>query len=144
MFEDPYNLAKITPSWLRFEVTSRDRVAMSKNAEITYRIHWLGMSLHWKTIIREYRPPVLFVDEQAEGPYRLWQHHHTFQETEQGTLIGDRVDYALPAGPFGQIAHALLVRRQLLAIFEYRQREIGKLLGSKTTQVLPPMIEVKA
>ena len=32
-FEDPYNLKKMTPSWMRFEVTSKDRVAMRKDAK---------------------------------------------------------------------------------------------------------------
>jgi hypothetical protein len=33
----------------------------------------------------------------------------------------DTVRYALPCWPLGEVAHALLVRRDLAAIFDYRR-----------------------
>ena len=140
LFEDPYNLAKITPASLGFQVTSKGRVAMRKGAEIEYTIRWLGLPVHWKTLISEYEPPFLFVDEQAKGPYTLWRHRHTFTPSEKGVLVGDHVDYVLPFGPVGQIAHALLVRRQLKAIFQFRQQALRKMLGGNTTQTLQPNV----
>lgn len=139
VFEDPYNLAKITPPWLNFKVTS-DRVQMRQGAEIDYIIRWLGLPMRWKTIIQAYDPPYLFVDEQAKGPYTLWQHHHTFRETAEGTLVGDRVDYVLPFGPLGQLAHMLMVRWQLLAIFRYRQKALAQMFEGRTKQTLAPTI----
>jgi ligand-binding SRPBCC domain-containing protein len=140
VFEDPYNLAKITPPWLHFEVTSKTRVQMRKGAEISYRIQWLGMPMGWKTVISEYQPPLLFVDEQASGPYTLWRHRHTFEASEQGTRVKDQVEYALPLGPLGALAHSLLVRWQVLGIFQYRQEQLGKIFGSGTRQTIPPTI----
>src|SRR5579883_3660850 len=66
IFEDPYNLARITPPWLRFEITSRERVRMRRGAEITYRISWLRIPIRWRTVITEYEPPFYFVDERSE------------------------------------------------------------------------------
>ena len=140
VFEDPYNLAKITPSSLKFQVTSPDRIKMRKGAEIEYTISWLGLPMHWKTLILEYEPPFFFVDEQAKGPYSMWRHRHTFEPTENGTKVGDHVEYALPMGPFGRIAHAVMVRKQLLGIFDYRQQELGKMFGGNTTQTVKPFI----
>jgi hypothetical protein len=139
VFKDPSNLAKITPSWLNFQVITKD-MQMRKGTEIEYNIRWLGLPMHWKTLITEYDPPHLFVDEQAKGPYTLWRHHHTFEETAGGTKVGDHVEYALPLGVLGQIAHAVMVKRQLEAIFRFRQSEIGKLLGGKTVEVATPVI----
>ncbi len=101
---------------------------MRKGAEIEYNIRWLGLPMHWKTLISNYDPPHSFVDEQVQGPYALWIHHHTFEETAAGTKVGDHVEYALPFGKLGEIAHAVIVKRQLDAIFQFRQREITKLL----------------
>ncbi|MFL6447720.1 MAG: SRPBCC family protein [Bryobacteraceae bacterium] len=140
IFEDPYNLAKITPPWLNFRVTSTERVQMREGAEIHYLIRWLKLPVRWKTIITECDPPYKFVDEQERGPYALWRHHHTFEETPDGTEVMDRVDYRLPFGLIGRLAHALVVRRQLLAIFRYRQRELGKMFGDKARQVVPPHV----
>jgi hypothetical protein len=127
VFKNPINLAKITPSWLNFQVLTKD-VQMRKGAEIEYNIRWLGLPMHWKTLISNYDPPHSFVDEQVQGPYALWIHHHTFEETAAGTKVGDHVEYALPFGKLGEIAHAVIVKRQLDAIFQFRQREITKLL----------------
>ena len=140
VFEDPYNLAKITPSWLNFRITSNDRVQMREGAEIDYVIRLIGIPMRWKTVIEVYDPPHLFVDQQAKGPYKLWQHHHTFRETSEGTAVGDQVNYQLPLGPLGQLAHALAVRWQLLAIFRYRQRALAQMFKGQTRQTLAPTI----
>lgn len=140
LFEDPYNLAKLTPPWLNFEVTSPGKVTMREAAEITYKIKWLGLPLKWKTMIRSYEPPRLFVDEQVAGPYTLWRHRHTFEETKDGTFVADEVLYALPFGLLGGMAHSVLVRGQLLAIFNYRQLRIAQLLGGTATQIREPFV----
>lgn len=140
LFEDPHNLGKITPKWLNFVVTTPGRVEMRAGAEIEYIIRWMGLPMKWKTIIREYAPPLKFVDEQARGPYALWRHTHTFAESEGGTLVRDQVEYALPFSILGRLAHALMVRRQVLEIFEYRQSEIAKLLGGFSKQTVKPNI----
>jgi hypothetical protein len=36
------------------------------------------------------------------------------------------VDYSLPFGVLGRLAHGIFVRRQLEAIFDYRAREIAR------------------
>ncbi len=140
IFEDPYNLAKITPSCLKFQVISPRRIEMQKGAEIEYTIHWLGLPMHWKTLILEYQPPHLFVDEQAKGPYKFWRHRHTFEATAKGTKVGDHVEYALPFGQLGEWAHALMVKKQLLGIFHYRQQELGKLFSGHAVQTVKPHI----
>jgi ligand-binding SRPBCC domain-containing protein len=139
-FEDPYNLAKITPPWLNFQVTSRPKVEIRKGAEIEYTIRWMSLPIHWKTLILEYKAPDRFVDEQAKGPYSVWRHTHTFEPAESGTRVGDQVEYALPFGLLGQFAHSLIVRRQVLEIFRFRQEQIGRLLGGETRQTLAPAV----
>jgi ligand-binding SRPBCC domain-containing protein len=139
VFKNPSNLAKITPGWLNFQVLTKD-VVMRQGAEIEYNIRWLGLPMHWKTLITEYQPPYLFVDEQAQGPYSLWRHRHTFESTSAGTKVGDHVEYSLPLGVLGQIAHAVMVKRQLQAIFNFRQGEIGNMLGGKPLAVVAPLI----
>ncbi len=133
-FEDPRNLARITPGWLNFRMTSPEPVRICRGAEIDYLIRWLGLPMHWKTVIAEYEPPHFFVDEQAAGPYAMWRHRHGFQAAASGTLVSDCVDYALPLGPLGRLAHGLVVRRQLQAIFDYRQRVLGAVLAAPTAR----------
>ncbi|MFL6417071.1 MAG: SRPBCC family protein [Bryobacteraceae bacterium] len=140
IFEDPYNLAKITPPWLNFRVISAARVQMRQGAEIDYVIRWLNVPIRWKTRITECDPPRRFVDEQERGPYTSWRHRHTFEETGEGTKVRDEVQYSLPFGVLGRMVHRLVVRRQLLAIFRYRQRELGKMFGAVARHLVPPHI----
>ena len=134
IFENPSNLARITPAWLNFRITSPEPVRIYAGAEIHYRIGWMGLPLKWKTIITEYEPPFYFVDEQARGPYRLWRHHHSLWPSEEGTVIRDRVEYALPAGWLGRLVHFLVVRRQLHHIFAYRQAAMEELIRGAATE----------
>ena len=143
IFENPYNLAKLTPGWLNFKVIS-PAVEMHAGAEIEYVIRWLGLPVHWKTRITAYDPPHGFVDEQEKGPYTLWRHQHFLKEISGGTEISDCVTYELPLGIAGQVAHGLLVKRQLLEIFRFRQHAVQQLLGVHGVRFDNPVIAESA
>jgi ligand-binding SRPBCC domain-containing protein len=132
-FEDPRNLERITPPWLNFKILHPDSLVMRKGELIDYVIRWMGIPLNWRTRIADYTPPLMFIDEQIHGPYVLWHHTHTFEETADGVLIKDQVDYRLPLGPLGDMAHAVMVKAQLLGIFRYRQTAIAKIFGVKSS-----------
>jgi ligand-binding SRPBCC domain-containing protein len=96
---------------------------------IDYRLSLFGVPFDWRTEIEAWEPEVRFVDVQLRGPYARWHHTHTFADAPGGTLIGDTVEYRLPLGPLGELAHALLVRRQLATIFEHRRRVVEAMWG---------------
>ena len=131
-FAEPSNLTLITPPWLGFEIAGTPP-AMAAGAVIDYRLRWLGLPLTWRTFIREYDPPFRFVDVQVRGPYARWEHRHVFVEEGGGTRIEDRLTYRPPLGLLGRLAHAAVLGRQLDAIWRYRQRRIGELLGPVRT-----------
>ncbi len=86
-----------------------------------------GIPMTWVTLITEVDEPRSFTDTQKKGPYALWHHHHTFEPAPGGTLMKDRVDYALPLGPLGEAAHGIFVRKQLEEIFAFRKRTLERL-----------------
>jgi ligand-binding SRPBCC domain-containing protein len=125
-FSDARNLEAITPPWLRFSVLTPGPIEMGAGALIEYRLALHRVPVRWVTRIEEWHPGRSFVDVQMSGPYRLWHHTHTFAERDGGTLVGDRVRYALPLGLLGTIAHAAFVRRDLERIFAYRHAVIAQ------------------
>jgi len=139
VFQDPYNLARLTPPWLGFRIVTQG-VEMRQGAEMEYRLRWMGVPLHWKTVITEYEPPFYFVDEAVKSPYVLWRHRHTFRPTLEGTAVVDEVNYALPFGWIGRAAHTLAVGKQLERIFAFRQQAIAELIGGTVRQVRQPVI----
>ena len=111
---------------------------MQPGATISYALRVRGIPMRWLTEIESWDPPNQFVDVQAKGPYRLWRHRHEFFQVDGGTRILDTVDYSLPFGPLGRVAHRLLVARDLDAIFDYRQQEVQRLLRiSEESSVSP-------
>ena len=68
---------------------------MLAGTRIDYRLRLRGIPLRWQSEITEWNPPHAFVDVQRRGPYRLWRHTHTFDETEGGVVVGDSVEYAV-------------------------------------------------
>jgi ligand-binding SRPBCC domain-containing protein len=124
-FADARNLEAITPPWLGFRVVTPQPIGMRPGALIEYRLKLRGVPLRWRTRIAVWDPPRRFVDVQLSGPYRLWHHTHDFEpDGEGGTVMRDTVRYALPLGPLGAVAHELLVRRDLAAIFDFRHTAI--------------------
>jgi ligand-binding SRPBCC domain-containing protein len=101
---------------------------------IDYRLALFGLPMRWRTLITVWRPGERFVDEQIEGPYRMWVHTHRFRDESGGTRMDDEVRYLLPFAPFGEVA-AALVGLQLRRIFDFRTRIVSRLLGGSPTIV---------
>lgn len=129
-FSDPRNLGEITPPWLRFRIVRSSDERVQRGTRIVYRIGWFGLPMRWESLIAEYDAPRLFADEMVRGPYARWYHRHLFREVEGGVELRDHVEYAMPLGVFGRMGHALVVRRQLDAIFRYRHRVIRERFGA--------------
>ncbi len=127
-FAESANLALLTPPSFCLRVVAGPR-ALSSGAVIDLRMSWLGVPVTWRAFIREWDPPYRFVDVQVRGPYARWEHRHRFLEERGGTWVEDRVTYRLPLGPLGRAAHGLLVRRQIAAMWSYRTRRLGELVG---------------
>ena len=131
-FGDAGNLEAITPPWLHFEVVTPRPIPMNPGALIDYKLKLHGIPLRWRTEISSWRPPVMFVDRQLRGPYKLWRHTHTFEPSEGGTLVKDHVDYT-PRG--GSLVHRWFVRPDLLKIFSFRQETIARMLGDGRARI---------
>jgi hypothetical protein len=129
-FAQARNLEQITPPWLRFELLEPEPAEMGEGTLIDYRLRLHGLPLRWTSRIDEWAPGHGFVDRQLRGPYRLWRHRHTFVADGNGTIVGDEVEYALPLGTLGDLAHSLFVRRDLGRIFAYRRQAVSRLLAS--------------
>jgi hypothetical protein len=129
-FCDAWNLEQITPPFLRFRIMTPRPVVMKKGALIDYQLSLFAIPFRWRTRIEQWSPNDSFVDLQIQGPYALWHHTHTFTSLgPDKTLMRDRVEYRIPMGIFGRIAHALFVRRTLQTIFDYRAAMTAKLLN---------------
>jgi ligand-binding SRPBCC domain-containing protein len=127
----PMNLKEITPSYLGFEVTSKNNEnKMYPGMIITYKVSPLfGIKLKWMTEITHVKDKEYFVDEQRVGPYSLWHHQHKIIAIEGGVLMTDIVTYQPPFGFIGAIANTLIIKNKLKEIFDYRTFAVEKKFG---------------
>ncbi len=100
----------------------------------------LPLRLRWDALISEFSWNDHFCDViDGRGPFRSWRHCHWLQpqadprplgnrSTAAGTLLTDSVEYALPFGVLGQLAHKIAVRHQIGRIFRFRHRMTNQLL----------------
>jgi ligand-binding SRPBCC domain-containing protein len=129
-FSDAHNLEAITPDWLRFRIVTPGRIEMAPGALIEYRLRLHGLPIRWLTRIEEWEPGRRFVDVQVRGPYALWHHTHEFETDGDGaTVVRDRVSYALPLGPLGELARSAFVARDLDRIFDHRVASVSKVMA---------------
>ena len=129
-FSNPSNLSEITPPWLKLTMTCELPDSTYAGMILSYKIYpILSFPIHWVTEITHVNQPNLFVDEQRSGPYKMWHHQHHFRSIPGGVEIQDIVDYIMPFGPLGVLAHSLFVRKQIAEIFDHRATILSKRFG---------------
>jgi ligand-binding SRPBCC domain-containing protein len=128
-FAEPANLERLTPGWMRFRLLEAP-ARVERGARMRYRMAPLGIPTTWVAEISRWEPPFAFADVQLRGPYREWEHTHSFAERAGGTEISDRIVYRLPGGRLGALADPLGHRAMLSRMFDYRSKRLTELLGA--------------
>ncbi len=127
---DPKNLKTITPDYMRFEILGGDEKMMYPGQIIKYIVTpVIGIPTQWITEITHVKEGEYFVDEQRFGPYALWHHKHFIRPIKNGIEMEDIIDYKIPFGILGQMAHPIIVKPKLKEIFEYRKKKLSELFG---------------
>ena len=126
----PINLKTITPEYMGFNILSGADRKMYPGQIIQYIVTPLfGIKTKWVTEITHVQENKYFVDEQRFGPYALWHHKHFIRPIEGGVEMEDIIDYKIPFGLIGQLAHPILIKPKLKEIFDYRHDKLIEIFG---------------
>lgn len=141
-FSSANNLSIITPPEMKFVVlTQLEDDVIYEGMTIDYHVSpLLNIKMNWQTEIVQVNQHKNFIDFQNKGPYKMWHHYHEFVENKNGVLIKDIVDYELPLGLLGEIAHNLFVKKKLESIFDYRKEVLDILFNQKRKNFLSFLI----
>src|SRR5436190_20564650 len=127
-FSSPETLPKISPDNMNIQVEYMSGAGMYPGQIVRYRVQLLPfLRIAWTAEITHVAAPNYFVDNQRSGPYAMWHHQHHFKEVPGGTEMTDEVNYAMPFGWLGRLAHRLFVRRKLDRIFAGRFQKLEQL-----------------
>lgn len=123
-FSSAKNLALITPPELDFKIlTELNGKEIHEGMLIDYTVKpLLGIPLRWQTEICKVEKPFLFTDRQLKGPYKMWEHTHSYEKVDNGILMKDEVKYQLPLGFLGDLANSIIVKKKIEDIFAFRKQ----------------------
>ncbi len=97
-------------------------------------IPYLPVHERWVVHITEFAMNQYFQDVQKQGPFRRWQHTHSFESTMQsgieGTLLRDEVEYEVGFGIVGRSLETVVFQQMFRSTFNYRKRALAKLFPS--------------
>lgn len=120
--ERPGALERLTPPWERVEGITRTGEGLRPGTRVALRSRVGPWWTEWEAEQRDYEPGRSFRDVALKSPFARWEHWHEFEDApEGGSVLRDRVDYALPGGGGGRMLGGAFVRRKLAALFAYRQ-----------------------
>ena len=148
-FANPRNLPPLMPVWQHARIEELNLIApppppagsptrlgtgVGTTMVLTFRmVPFLALRLRWNALIPEFEWNDHFCDTQTAGPFHFWRHCHSVCEEVRngvtGTRVHDRVEYALPGGPLGDLANLLGGRLQMRYIFGVRHRRAAKLVA---------------
>src|SRR5947209_2794359 len=150
-FANPANLPRLIPAWQAARIDALTLVpaptppsgfpappAAGAGTRMTLSFRpfpFAPIRLKWDAQIVEFAWNDHFCDIQLRrGPFASWRHcHRVHAETRNGTpgsLLTDHLEYELPLAPISNLAHALVLRRQIQSAFAFRQKETLRLLAS--------------
>jgi ligand-binding SRPBCC domain-containing protein len=118
----PDAFERLVPPWEPVEVESKSGTIEEEGSLVTVRLRVGPFRPRWVSRHHGCIPGRQFRDTQIEGPFAFWEHTHSFHPDGNGSILEDRIQYALPGG---RIAHWLagwFVRRRLKRMFDHRHR----------------------
>jgi ligand-binding SRPBCC domain-containing protein len=151
-FANPENLPRLMPKWQKARIEEATFAPTPPRPASSLGVRFRGMAagagtkmtlsfkpfpfapfrVPWDAEITDFAWNDHFCDVQHRGPFAYWHHCHTIspeaRDGAAGAKVHDRVDYELPLGGLGEIAHTFAVRRQIQSIFDYRHTRTAELL----------------
>jgi ligand-binding SRPBCC domain-containing protein len=134
-FRDPANLVRVSPPELQLRLVEGPERLQLGSVLVLQGRRW-GIPQRVVSEVTAFEPNVSFTDVQRQGPFRKWQHTHRFEAVPEGTRVTDVIEFEPPGGLLGLVVTAAWIEADLKGIFEYRTKELAKLLGSAA--VAPP------
>jgi len=120
--ERPGALERLIPPWETVEVVDRAGEGVKPGSRVRLRSRCGPVFLNWEAEHGDYEAGRRFTDVARRGPFAAWTHAHEFESLPAGggSLLRDRVEYALPGGVIGRSLLGAWTRRRLDALFAYR------------------------
>jgi len=149
-FANPENLPRLMPAWQDARIEEAHfcpppehpggfrypAIAAGDGTRLTLSFRPFPGSpvrVSWEAGIAHFVWNEQFCDTQVRGPFHFWHHCHRVSPANgeggaPGTWLRDEVEFELPLDPLSRLALPL-VKRQMAAMFRFRQKRTTELLA---------------
>lgn len=103
---------------------------IERDQEVEWRARHFGLWLSMRVRITALDRPNYFRDEMVRGPFRCFQHDHTFTQEGSSTLMHDNLRFESPFSLLGRTFDKLVLQAHLLRLLENRNRTLKSLAES--------------
>jgi len=79
--------------------------------------------------VTEFLRPDRFTETLVKGPLKSFRHVHGFEETPNGTLVVDAVEFQPPGGMLGFLVTEDRIRKGLEHGLKFRYEELSRIFG---------------
>lgn len=118
-------LHKESMSAYREEAVAGTRFGLIEKEEtVTWKARHFFKTRLLRVKITEMKKPEMFIDEQAEGDFRMMKHEHYFKPCDNGTIVIDLFHFEAPYGVIGRWFNRLWLTKYLRRMIEHRNQLI--------------------
>lgn len=116
-------MERLLPPWERNTVISKDGT-ISPGSRVKLKMYAGPFPFYFHACHIEDNPGRMFRDVQEKGPFSYWSHSHFFHDTDEGSILEDKIEYALPGHRFLPSFVKSQVEKKLTRIFLHRQHTL--------------------
>ncbi len=118
--ERPGAFERLSPPWDKPRVVEHTG-GIRDGARVVLEVHAGPIPTTWTLEHRDYIANQQFRDVMKQGPFSHWDHLHAFASTPNGgSVLDDRIEYALPLGGVGNLVAGDYTENTLARVFAYR------------------------
>ena len=97
---------------------------IEKDETVTWRAKHLFKTRLLRSRITEMVKPMIFIDEQSQGDFKMMKHEHHFKSCENGTIMIDVIHFETPYGAMGRWFNTLYLTKYVRKLIEQRNDAI--------------------
>ncbi len=116
----PGSIERLSPPWDPLEVIERTG-GIEKGAEVVLGMKAGPIPYKWHAKHIVFEENRCFADTQTKGPFSEWTHYHSFKAYgKTQSILEDKIEFALPFHPLGNMFAGRIIEKKLGRIFKYR------------------------
>jgi ligand-binding SRPBCC domain-containing protein len=125
------DLHKESMSSFKEEAVAGTRFGLiEKDETVTWKAKHFFKTRLLRVKVTEMKQNEMFVDEQAQGDFKMMKHEHHFKQCDNGTILIDLFHFESPYGVFGRWLNSLYLVKYMKKRLEQRNKMIKEFAES--------------